>query len=99
MAVKVVMKRVPRSGAWRDVNMILRDLRKLAMSQPGYISGETLLSATDQGTTLVISMWETVMHWKDHENSQQRKALLDQLELLLAQPAITEIWVQSPVIG
>lgn len=99
MAVKVLMKRVPNNGAWLDMNEILRELRMLAMTQPGYISGETLLSATDQGTTIVISAWSAVSHWRDYENSPQRKALLDELEPRLAEPAATEIWVESPVIG
>ena len=99
MAVKVLMKRVPNPRVWRDMNDILRELRMLAMSQPGYISGETMLSATDQGKTMVISTWASVNHWKDYENSPQRKALLDELEPRLAEPATTEVWVESPVIG
>ncbi len=99
MAVKVLMRRVPNAGAWLDMNEILRELRMLAMTQPGYLSGETLLSATDQGTTIVISAWSSVSHWRDYENSPQRKALLDELEPRLAEPATTEIWVESPVIG
>ncbi len=99
MAVKVLMKRVPKPGAWRDLNEILRELRFLALSQPGYISGETLLSATDQGTTLVISEWATVNHWREYENLPQRMVLLKRMESLVAQPATTEMWVESPVIG
>ena len=57
MAVKVLMKRVPNSGRWKEMNEVLRELRLLAMTQPGYISGETLLSATTQGATMVISTW------------------------------------------
>lgn len=99
MAVKVLMKRVPNTGAWKEMNEILRELRMLAMTHPGYISGETLLSATDQGTTMVVSAWSSINHWRDYEDSQQRKALLEKLEPLLAESLITEIWVESPVIG
>jgi quinol monooxygenase YgiN len=99
MALKVLMKRVPNTGAWRDLNEVLRELRMLAMNQPGYISGETLLSATDQGTTMVISEWASVTHWKDYEGSPQRNALLEKLEPTLAGPTVTEVWVESPVIG
>ena len=99
MAVKVLMKRSPKPGAWRDLNEILRELRFLAPSQPGYISGETLLSATDQGTTLVISEWATVNHWREYESLPQRMVLLRRMEALVVQPATTEMWVESPVIG
>ena len=99
MALKVMMKRVPETGAWKDLNEVLRELRMLAMNQPGYISGETLLSATDQGTTMVISEWVSVTYWKDYEDSPQRQALLEKMGPMLASPTITEVWVESPVIG
>ena len=99
MAVKVLMKRVPASGTWRELNALLRELRILAMSQPGYISGETMLSASDQGTTLVISTWSHINEWRDYESSPQRSAILGKVEPLLAEPTTTEVWVESPVIG
>jgi len=99
MGVKILMRRVPRPGAWSEMNVLLRELRVLAMTQPGYISGETLLSASDRGTTLVISVWSTVKDWTDYEDAPARRAVLEKLESLQAQPATTEIWVESPVIG
>ncbi len=99
MAVKVMMKRVPNPGVWLEMNEVLRELRMLAMTQPGYISGETVLSATEQGTTLVISTWSTVNDWREYEDSPERKALLNKLGPLLAQPATTDMWVESPVVG
>ena len=99
MAVKVLMKRVPKPGDWSGMNTVLRQLRQLAMTQPGYISGETMLSATEQGTMLVISSWVSVREWKAYENSPQRKVLLDKLKPLLVEPTTTEVWVESPVIG
>ncbi|MCI0438686.1 MAG: antibiotic biosynthesis monooxygenase [Chloroflexi bacterium] len=99
MAVKVFVRRVPRPGAWRQMNEALRELRMLAMRQPGYISSETLLSATDQGTTMVISVWASINHWNDYAALPQRMALLDKLRPLLEEPAAMEIWVESPVIG
>lgn len=99
MAIKVMMRRVPKRGAFQKANNLLRHLRILAMSQPGYISGETLLSASEQGSTLVISIWASLKHWKDYENSPKRKELLDQMEPLLAEAPNVEVWVESPVIG
>ena len=65
MAIKVMLRRVPKPGNWRELNEILVELRMLAMSHRGYISGETLLSATDQGTTLVISQWASISRWHE----------------------------------
>ena len=99
MAVKVLMKRVPTSGNWHELNEVLRELRMLAMTQPGYLSGETLLSASSQGTTMVISTWESVKHWTDYEASSERSTVLAKLAPVIAEPAVTEVWVESPVIG
>ena len=99
MAVNVMVKRVPRAGVWANMNMVLRELRTLGMNQPGYISGETMLSATDRGTTLVVSTWGHIDDWKAYEVLPQRKDLLDKLEPLLAEPSTIEVWIESPVIG
>ena len=99
MAIKVLMKRAPTPGSWRDLNEVLRELRILAMSHRGYISGETMLSAANQGTTMVISTWAHINDWNEYQVSPQRKTLLDKLEPFLAEPTTTEIWVESPVIG
>ncbi len=99
MDVKALVRRVPKQGAWQDVIDVIREARALAMNQPGYISGETLLSATGQDATLVISVWATVEDWRKYESSPHRKAILDKLEPLLAQPATMELWVEVPVMG
>ncbi len=99
MAIKVMLRRVPKPGNWRELNEILVELRMLAMSHRGYISGETLLSATDQGTTLVISQWASINRWHEYASSPQRMTLLDKVRPLLMEPASMEIWVESPVIG
>ncbi len=72
LAIKVMLKRVPNREKWPALNEILVELRMLAMSHRGYISGETLLSATDQGTTLVISQWATINGWQEFASSPQR---------------------------
>ena len=56
MAIKVMLKRVPKPGKWRELNEILIELRMLGMGHRGYISGETLLSATDQGTNFRLKI-------------------------------------------
>jgi len=94
-----MLKRVPKTGKWPKVNEILVELRVLAMRQPGYISGETLLSATEQGTTLVISEWTSINGWFEFASLPERMELLDRMRPWLAEPSSMEIWVESPVIG
>ncbi len=99
MAIKVMLKRVPKPGKWRELNEVLIESRMLGMGHRGYISRETLLSATDQGTTLVISQWASINRWHEYASSPQRMTLLDKIRPLLAEPTSMEIWVESPVIG
>ncbi len=62
MAINVIMKRTPKSGANGELNTVLQELGHLAMSQPGYISGETLLSALDTNSAIAVSQWTSLQH-------------------------------------
>jgi len=70
VAVNVIMKRTPKSGVMGKLTAVLQELRQLATSQPGYISGETLYSAFNPGSTIVVSKWMSLQHWQEYENCQ-----------------------------
>jgi len=95
VAVKVIMKRTPKSGANGELNSVLQELGQLAMSQPGYISGETLLSSLDTSSTLVVSQWTSMQHWQEYEISRERQGLLDRVAELLDEPAQTEVYLAT----
>jgi len=95
VAVNVIMKRTPKSGANGELNFVLQELGQLAMSQPGYISGETLLSSLDTSSTLVVSQWTSMQHWQEYEISRERQGLLDRVAELLDEPAQTEVYLAT----
>jgi len=95
VAVKVIMKRTPKSGANDELNSVLQELGQLAMSQPGYISGETLLSALDTNSTIAVSQWTSLQHWQEYEISRERQGLLDRVAELLDEPAQTEVYLAT----
>ncbi len=95
MAVNVITKRTPKTGANGELNSVLQELGHLAMSQPGYISGETLLSALDTGSTLVVSRWISLQHWQEYEISRERQWLIDRVAELLDEPAQTEVYLPT----
>jgi len=95
VAVKVIMKRTPKSGANGELNSVLQELGQLAMSQPGYISGETLLSALATNSTLVVSQWTSMQHWQEYEISRERQGLIDKVAALLDEPAATEVYLPT----
>jgi len=93
MAVNVIMKRTPKTGANGELNSVLQELGQLAMSQPGYISGETLISAPDTSSTQVVSQWASLQHWQEYEICGERQGLIDRVAELLDEPAVTEVYV------
>ncbi len=95
MAVNVIMKRTPKTGANGELNSVVQELGQLAMSQPGYISGETLLSSLDTSSTLVVSQWTSMQHWQEYEICTERQGLIDRVAELLDEPAVTEVYLPA----
>jgi heme-degrading monooxygenase HmoA len=91
MAVKVLIKRnVPRDKA-KALIPIFRNIRSLAMNQPGYISGETL-KRLDRDQFLIISSWLDTESWQNWLKSDERKKLQGQIDELLGGETEYEIF-------
>ena len=58
---------------------MLRELRAVAVHQPGYITGETLVSTEDSAIVAVISTWHSLEDWKTWEKSLTRAKLASQI--------------------
>ena len=83
MAVKILIKRnVPRDKA-KEMIPLFREMRVLAVNQPGYISGETLKSFDIPNTFLVISTWQSSDHWEKWLLSKGRQEIQDKIDSLL----------------
>ncbi len=95
MTVNVIMKRTPKTGVNGELNSVLQELRQLATSQPGYISGETVYSAFNSGSTIVFSKWMSLQHWQEYEICTERQGLIDRLAELLDEPAVTEVYLPT----
>ena len=53
--IKVIIERHVKES--EHLSPLLRELRVAAMNQPGYITGETLVSTEDKSIFTVISTW------------------------------------------
>ena len=71
--VKVLLERTIRGKHVGEVVRLMRQMRVLAMQQPGYISGETLHAVDDPNHYLVISAWESLEYWQDWVNHPEKK--------------------------
>ena len=95
MIVKVFIKRKVRQGSTMDAFHLLNKLRRKAMNHQGYISGETLVSADDDGELLVISTWDSMEDWVNWKESQERKTIDAQLEVFQVKATEYEPFVFS----
>ncbi len=92
MAVKIFIKRkVPAQKARRMIPLF-RQMRSMAMDQPGYISGETLRSLDDPEQFIVISTWQSSDHWQAWLNSRQRQQVQAEIDKLLGGTTVYEAY-------
>jgi len=92
VVAKILIKRKIPQGLQSQLLPVLTQLRQKAVSQPGYISGETLRSLEDPEDYLIISTWQSVDNWKQWWASPERKELQDKLEDLLPGPTEYEFY-------
>jgi heme-degrading monooxygenase HmoA len=84
--VKVLLERTIRGQNVSQIVRLLRQLRILAMQQPGYISGETLHGLDDPNFYLVISTWESPEQWQIWLNNPERQKLSAEIDSYLESP-------------
>ena len=92
MAVKVFIRRHCRQGRLEAVLDLLREFRKAAMDQPGYVSGETLVNHYDPRRIIVVSAWKTVEDWIRWQSDESRERMEARIEDLLDQATAYEIF-------
>jgi heme-degrading monooxygenase HmoA len=71
---------------------MLNECRKVAMDQPGYLSGETLVNHYESNYIVVVSNWRNVDDWIRWQNSDTRDRSESQIEQLLDQPTQYEVF-------
>jgi len=79
--IKVIIERQAKEA--EHLLSLLREIRAAAMKQPGYISGETLVSTEDNSSFVVISTWQSLKDWKAWDKSEGRARLEKRIEQLL----------------
>lgn len=90
---KVLIKRTVPPGKEKELLALVTQLRVAASGQEGYISGETLLSASKPDEYIVISIWDSEKNWRKWLATEARIALQTQVDELLGTPTICETYV------
>jgi len=86
MIVKVLLKRYVPKDKESELLGLIRALRTLTTKQQGYVSGETYQRIDNPGESLVISIWQSREDWEKWATSVERKAIQDQIDVLLGTP-------------
>jgi heme-degrading monooxygenase HmoA len=92
MAVKVMIKRKVPATTAKKMIPLFRKMRAMATNQPGYISGETLKRLDSPDEFVVISTWHSSEDWKNWLESQERKTIQDEIDVLLGGQTEYEIY-------
>jgi heme oxygenase (mycobilin-producing) len=83
MSVKVLITRTVPGDKGRQMLQLFREMRSLATTQPGYISGETMKSNDRPDVFLVISTWESAADWEKWLLSKKRQGIQEKMDALL----------------
>ena len=86
------LKAVEKAKALRP---LLHQLRTLAMEQPGYISGETLMNGDNPEEHLVISSWTSADCWQSWFENEERKAVQEKIDELLGRPTLYQVYYHT----
>lgn len=92
MAIKVIILRRVPPGSETQLAPLLEQLRAICLKQPGYLSGETLVSADDPSEYLVLSSWENRASWDRWAASGERAALQQQIDALLGTETVYQVY-------
>ncbi len=83
MAVKVLIKRIVPKDTAKAMIPIFKEMREIALNQPGYISGETLENIDNPEEFLVISTWESAEDWQYWRHNPKRIEIQSKIDTLL----------------
>jgi len=83
MSVKALIKRTIPASKAKEMIPLFRQMRGLAMTMDGYISGETLRNLNNPEEFLVISSWQSSDDWVKWLKSPERQKIQTRIDELL----------------
>jgi heme-degrading monooxygenase HmoA len=85
MTVKIFIRRKVAAANVLELTVLLKKLRALTLSQPGYIYGETLKRLDRGDECMVISTWRSQEDWNAWFNNEQRINIQNEIDKLLGE--------------
>ena len=90
--VKVLQERVVKREDCERLLDCLLDLRVEALTQPGYVTGETLFKGTGPVTVLVVATWISEEHWEAWKTSEARIEEVNVIAPLLLEEPTSSVY-------
>lgn len=99
MAVEILIRRNFIAKKANEVAPLMVKLRSLALTQTGYISGESLRCIDPPGENeyLVRSTWRSAEDWKNWLNSEVRTGIQKQIDVITGEK--TDYKIYEPLVG
>ena len=93
MAIAVLITRQFKEGEIkiRQANELNLKLRALATVQPGFISGQSMISQDNPHRIIVLSRWASREDWENWIATPTRKTFIKKLENVLEYPEQIEV--------
>ncbi len=86
MIAKIIIRRKFLKGNEKQVLALLNKMRSLAMNQPAYISGETLIKLDQSHHLTVICTWQSMQAWQKWKHDPERLKLENMLAVFQEEP-------------
>ncbi|MGD8845038.1 MAG: antibiotic biosynthesis monooxygenase [Desulfobacteraceae bacterium] len=93
MTAKILIKRDFKEGNTPQIVNIMNDMRALALTYPGYLSGETLVERGSPHSMVVISTWQSMEEWLTWKESPGRNKFEAMLEVYQEGPTIIKEYI------
>ena len=81
-----------------DLQPLLLKLREHAMSYPGYLGADNLVSDKDSSIVAIITTWDSVEQWRDWQESKMRGEIMKEAEPLLEEEMRVSIYRVIPTV-
>jgi antibiotic biosynthesis monooxygenase (ABM) superfamily enzyme len=96
IVIKVINGYKLKQGA--DLQPVLLKLREHAMSYPGYVGSDNLVSDKDSSIVAIITTWDSLEQWRDWQESRMRAEIMKEAEPLLEEELRVSVYRVIPTV-
>lgn len=81
--IRVIIERIIAETLEANYEDIAMEIMQRAVRAPGFIAGESMKDLKNPRHRFVLCKWRNVTDWQSWQNSEERKELMDKLNLML----------------